>query len=265
MGFALCIRRSASTLASVCGRVARAQAVSSVIVNRSSLVHKPSLFRPFVSRGFPYSTATERLKSDQTLLQVIDSEINNDSFKADDHDVEEDESTDVSSGFPFIIQDNPGHRTVTLTREHNEEKMKVEVSMPGLGMDENEDDMDDDEDGGGDGRHEKANETSIPLVVTVTKKSGLSLEFSCTAFPDEVVIDGLSVNRPEDSSSEELLKYDGPDFQELDENMRKSFHKFLDSRGINASATDFLYEYMMDKDNREYKLWLKKLKNFVQE
>lgn len=85
MVFAWWIRRSASSLASVCGRVARAQAVS-VIVNRSSLVSKPSLLRPFVSRGFLYSTATNRLKSDQTLLQVIDSEIN-DAFEADDHDL----------------------------------------------------------------------------------------------------------------------------------------------------------------------------------
>ncbi|XP_006291661.2 uncharacterized protein At2g39795, mitochondrial [Capsella rubella] len=258
MGFALCIRRSASSLASVCGRVARAQAVS-VIVNRASLVPKPSLLYPFVSRGFPYSTATERLKSNQTLLQVIDSEIN--VSIADDHDVEDE--TIASSDFPFKIEDNPGLRTVTLTREYNGEQIKVEVSMPGLAMDENEDDVDDDEDGG-DGRHEKANETSIPLVVTVTKKSGLSLEFSCTAFPGEVVIDGLSVNRPE-NSSEEQLAYDGPDFQELDENMRKSFHKFLETRGIKASTTDFLYEYMMKKDSREYLLWLKKLKNFVQE
>ncbi|XP_020880281.1 uncharacterized protein At2g39795, mitochondrial [Arabidopsis lyrata subsp. lyrata] len=258
MGFALCIRRSASTLASVCGRVARSQAVS-VTVNRSSLVPKTSLLRPFVSRGFPYSTATEPLKSDQKLLQVIDSEIN-DSFDADDHDA--DEETIDSSDFPFKIEDNPGHRTVKLTREYNGEQIKVEVSMPGLAMDENEDDVDDDEDG--DGRLEKANESSIPLVVTVTKKSGLSLEFSCTAFPDEIVIDGLSVNRPEDSSQEQLT-YDGPDFQELDENMRKSFHKFLETRGIKASATDFLYEYMMKKDSREYLLWLKKLKTFVQE
>ncbi|KAL9295111.1 putative mitochondrial glycoprotein [Arabidopsis thaliana] len=258
MGFALCIRRSASTLASVCGRVARAQTVSA-IVNRSSLVPKPSLLRPFVSRGFPYSTATEPLKSDQTLIQVIDSEIK-DSFEADDHDA--DEETIDSTDFPFKIEDNPGHRTVTLTREYNGEQIKVEVSMPGLTMDENEDDVDDDEDG--DGRHEKANESSIPLVVTVTKKSGLSLEFSCTAFPDEIVIDGLAVNRPDDSS-EEQLTYDGPDFQELDENMRKSFLKFLETRGIKASATDFLYEYMMKKDSREYLLWLKKLKTFVQE
>jgi len=47
--------------------------------------------------------------------------------------------------------------------------------------------------------------------------------------------------------------------------MRKSFHKFLETRGIKASATDFLYEYMMKKDSREYLLWLKKLKTFVQE
>lgn len=53
--------------------------------------------------------------------------------------------------------------------------------------------------------------------------------------------------------------------RELDENMRKSFHKFLETRGIKASATDFLYEYMMKKDSREYLLWLKKLKTFVQE
>ncbi|KAJ0245797.1 hypothetical protein HA466_0182080 [Hirschfeldia incana] len=256
MVFTLCIRRSASRLASVCGRVSRSQAISAVVVNRSSLVHNPSsLLRPFVSRSFLYST--ERLKSDQTLIQVIDSEIK-DAFDADLGE----EETPGSGDFPFKIEDNPGHRTVTLTREYNGEQIRVEVSMPGS-MDEHEDDVDDDDDG----HNEKANETSIPLVVTVTKKSGLSLEFSCTAFPDAVVIDGLSVNHPEKSSSseEEQLAYDGPDFQELDEKMRKSFHKFLEARGIKPSVTDFMYEYMMKKDSREYLLWLKNLKNFIQE
>ncbi|CAH8363501.1 unnamed protein product [Eruca vesicaria subsp. sativa] len=261
MVFTLCIRRSASRLASVYGRVARSQSISTVaVVNRSSLVPNPSsLLRPFVSRSFLYSTVTtERLKSDETLIQVIDSEIK-DAFEAD---VQGEEETTDSDDFPFKIEDNPGHRNVTLTREYNGEQIRVEVSMPGS-MDENEDDgMDDNEDG-----NEKANETSIPLVVTVTKKSGLSLEFSCTAFPDAIVIDGLSVNHSEKSSSEEgeQLTYDGPDFQELDENMRKSFHKFLEARGIKPSVTDFMYEYMMKKDSREYLLWLKNLKNFIQE
>ncbi|KAG2325679.1 hypothetical protein Bca4012_040178 [Brassica carinata] len=258
MVFALCIRRSASRLASL----ARTQAISSaVVVNRSSLVRNTSSpLRPFVSRSLLYSTSTsERLKSDQTLIQVIDSEIK-DAFE--EADVQREEETTGSGDFPFKIEDKPGHRTVTLTREYNGEQIRVEVSMPGS-MDEHEDDVDDNEDG----RNEKANETSIPLVVTVTKKSGLSLEFSCTAFPDEILIDGLSVNHPEKSSSseEEQLAYDGPDFQELDENMRKSFHKFLEARGIKPSVTDFMYEYMMKKDSREYLLWLKNLKNFIQE
>nr|VDD09670.1 unnamed protein product [Brassica oleracea] len=260
MVFPLCIRSSASRLASVCGRVARPQAISAVVVNRSSLVSKPSsLLRPFVSRGFLYSTDTnDRLKSDQTLIQVIDSEIK-DAFDADV--VQGEDETPGSGDFPFKIEDNPGHRTVTLTREYNGEQIRVEISMPGS-MDEHEDGMDDNEDG-----DEKANETNIPLVVTVTKKSGLSLEFSCTAFPDAIVIDGLSVSHSDKSSSEEeeQMTYDGPDFQELDENMCRSFHKFLEARGIKPSVTDFMHEYMMKKDSREYLLWLKNLKNFIQE
>ncbi|CAN8279466.1 unnamed protein product [Cochlearia groenlandica] len=261
MVFSLCIRRSASRLSSLCGRVSRAQAISAV-ANRSYLVSTPSSPpRHFLSRGFLYSTATERLKSDQTLIQVIESEID----YALEADASEEETTIATSSveFPFEIEDKPGHRTVTLSREYNGEKIRVEVSMPGLSMDENEEgDNDDGEDGGDDGR--KGNESSLPLVVTVTKKSGLSLEFSCSAFPDEIVIDGLSVHRPENSYEQEL-GYDGPDFQELDENMRKSFHKYLETRGIKASATDFMYEYMMKKDSREYLLWLKNLKNFIQE
>uniref|UniRef100_A0A1J3HGS5 Uncharacterized protein, mitochondrial n=1 Tax=Noccaea caerulescens TaxID=107243 RepID=A0A1J3HGS5_NOCCA len=253
MAFGWCIRRSASSLASVCGRVARAQAVS-VVGNRSFLAPKPSSFllRPFVSRGFLFSTATDQLKSDQTLLQVIDSEIN-DAFEADL--VEE---TRASDDFPFRIEDKPGHRAVTLSREYHGEQIKVEVSMPGLDMCDTEDDENE-------GRDVKQSETSIPLLVTVTKKSGLSLEFSCTAFSDEIVIDGLSVNNPDNSSSEGQLAYDGPDFQELDENMRKSFYKFLETRGIKASVTDYMYEYMTKKDSREYLRWLNNLKNFIQE
>lgn len=116
------------------------------------------------------------------------------------------EETRASDDFPFRIEDEPGHRAVTLTREYNGEQIKVEVSMPGLDNCDTEDDENE-------GRDVKQSETSIPLLVTVTKKSGLSLEFSCTAFSYEIVIDGLSVNNPDNSSSQGQLAYDGPDFQ----------------------------------------------------
>jgi complement component 1 Q subcomponent-binding protein len=74
--------------------------------------------------------------------------------------------------------------------------------MPYLVTGEDDDDHDD---------GEKANQSSLPLVVSVSKKSAPSLEFGCTAYPDEVVIDSLSVKRPE--VSEDDVAYGGPDFE----------------------------------------------------
>ncbi|XP_042436874.1 uncharacterized protein At2g39795, mitochondrial-like [Zingiber officinale] len=51
---------------------------------------------------------------------------------------------------------------------------------------------------------------------------------------------------------------------DLDENMHKSFHKYLEIRGISPLTINFLHEYMINKDSREYLLWFKNLKQFVQ-
>lgn len=51
---------------------------------------------------------------------------------------------------------------------------------------------------------------------------------------------------------------------DLDENLQKAFLKYLEVRGINPSTTNFLHEYMIKKDNKEYLEWLKNLKNFIE-
>jgi complement component 1 Q subcomponent-binding protein, mitochondrial len=51
---------------------------------------------------------------------------------------------------------------------------------------------------------------------------------------------------------------------DLDENLQKAFHKYLEIRGIKPSAINFLHEYMINKNSREELNWLKKLKNFVE-
>lgn len=76
--------------------------------------------------------------------------------------------------------------------------------MPDLVTGEDGADNDDDDD------DEKGSQSSIPLVVSVSKKSGPCLEFSCTAFPDEIAIDSLAVKDPE--SVEDQIAYEGPDF-----------------------------------------------------
>ncbi|CAA7028996.1 unnamed protein product [Microthlaspi erraticum] len=253
MGFALCVRRSAFRFASACGGgLGRVRSISAV-VNRPSLTRDLSPLRPFVSRELLYSTAIDRMSSEQSLLRVIESEIKS-ARETGDRDLDEETAP---GSFPFKIEDNPGRQSVTLTRDYKGEHIKVVVSMPSLDADEDEVDEDDDDDGASNG-------SSIPLVVTVTKKSGVSLEFSCMAFPDEIAIDALSVSQP-GNTLEDQLANEGPDFEDLDENLKKTFYKYLEIRGVKASTTNFLHEYMMRKEKREYLLWLKNVKKFMEE
>ncbi|KAK7300760.1 hypothetical protein RJT34_11610 [Clitoria ternatea] len=196
----------------------------------------------------------EKPTSDENLLRVIKSEIKC-AQETDDQDAVE----EVPGNFPFKIIDSPGQQTITLERTYQGEEIKVEVHMPDLVTGEENDENDNDDN---DNESERASQSSIPLSVSVSKKGGPFLEFSCVAYPDEIVIDSLSVKNPD--VSEDQIAYEGPDFQDLDENLQKSFHKYLEIRGIKPSTTNFLHEYMINKDSREYLVWLKKLQSFIQ-
>ncbi|CAN8317361.1 unnamed protein product [Cochlearia groenlandica] len=246
MGFACFVVRSASRLASVCsGRICRFRSISAVI-NRPFIARTSSPVSPFVSNGFLYTTAIDRISSEQTLLRVIDSEINS-ALQTNDLDVDKETNP---RAFPFEIEDNPGDQTVTLTRKYKGEIVVVVVSMPCIGSDDNDDDG--------------SSKSSVPLIVTVTKKSGLSLEFSCLGFPDEIFIDALSVHQ-HGNSVEDQTANAGPDFEVLDENLKKTFYKYLEIRGVQANTTNFLHEYMTRKAKREHLLWLKNVKKFMEE
>lgn len=51
--------------------------------------------------------------------------------------------------------------------------------------------------------------------------------------------------------------------RDLDENLQKAFHRFLEIRGIKPSFTCFLADYVANKDSREYVRWLKGVESFV--
>lgn len=70
---------------------------------------------------------------------------------------------------------------------------------------------DDNDAGDDDDNAENATQSSIPLVVTVSKKSGTCLEFNCVAYADEIAIDSMSVKNLE--SPEDQIGYEGPNFQ----------------------------------------------------
>ncbi|KAK2968550.1 hypothetical protein RJ640_009395 [Escallonia rubra] len=254
MALTTILRRSASAAAPLAARLIGGQRHHHCSALFSAVKHAnlpqnlsfPAAFRRFSAA----SPAVQKPSADEKLVRVIESEIRCAQEADDQGEVEE-----IPDGFPFKIEDNPGLQTVTLTREYEGEAIDVEVHMPDLVSGEEENEDDDEED-------EKGNASSLPLVVRVSKKGGPCLEFGCTAYPDEIQIDTLSMKDAE--TSEDQIAYEGPDFSDLDENLQKAFHKYLEIRGIKPSATNFLHEYMINKDSKEYVVWLKNLKKFVE-
>ncbi|RLN24184.1 uncharacterized protein C2845_PM07G02030 [Panicum miliaceum] len=261
-------RRAAASAAPLILR-ASASASASSGAQRGAALLRPlaaAAARP-QPRAMPFSSApATKPSSDAELLRVIDSEIKY-AEECDDHDrVEE-----IPDNFPFKITDEKGMNAITLKRTYNGEQIEVVAHMPSLVTGDEPDHGQDDEDKGGEGdspdedQGEKPPKSSVPLTVTITKGDGPVLEFTCTAYPDEVLIDSLSVVQPSGNDENDLIAYEGPDFNDLDENLQRAFHKYLELRGISPLTTNFLHEYMINKDSREYLLWLRKLKDFFKQ
>ncbi|CAH9097580.1 unnamed protein product [Cuscuta europaea] len=249
------IKRTAvhgAVVARLIGRTQKYHNQCSSLFSAAGVTNRVRVSGSFSRSAVPSAFHQYSSKADAALLKVIDSEIECAAETEGSDKVE-----DVPAGFPFKIEDNPGYQTITLTREFQDEEISVEVHMPDLvSGEENQDE------GSNDDEKEQGNESQIPLVVRVSKKNGPSLEFGCTAFPDEISIDSLSIRDPK--NNEDQIAYEGPDFADLDENLQKAFHKYLEIRGIKPSTTNFLHEYMINKDGREYLMWLKNIKNFIQ-
>ncbi|XP_020582643.1 uncharacterized protein At2g39795, mitochondrial-like isoform X1 [Phalaenopsis equestris] len=221
------------------------------ILNRGEGSQPPSSFLPLARFS---SLLSKKQAADAELIQIIKSEIK----CADEEHLAAEE---IPKGFPFEIQDEEGSNIITLRRDYLGEKIEAIVSMPRIEEPDNIEGVGDGDAGrAGD---EKINQPAIPLTVNISKSKELNLEFSCTAFADEIVIDSLSVQR-KDESDDGVLAYEGPDFNDLDENLQKAFHKFLEIRGISPATTNFLYEYMIHKDDKEYCRWLQNLKQFIE-
>ncbi|ERN08055.1 uncharacterized protein At2g39795, mitochondrial [Amborella trichopoda] len=268
MAFSASLRRGASSAISMVSRSLRAPKVyhsglvSSInggFGSRSKLISVVSgAFSPElegvrgVSLPLFYCSVAKKPGVDEKLLKVIESEI-----KCAEESDYHDQKDEIPDGFPFEIEDNPGQQTISLSRKYGDETIRVEVHMPDLVTGEGNDSDDD-----GDDESKRANQSSLSLIVNVSKGDGLCLEFGCTAYPDEVTIDAMSVKEP--GTTEDQIAYVGPDFADLDENLQKAFHKYLELRGIKGSTTNFLHEYMINKDSREYLNWLNNLKKFVE-
>ncbi|XP_044973785.1 uncharacterized protein At2g39795, mitochondrial-like [Hordeum vulgare subsp. vulgare] len=251
-------------------------------------------YRPFV-RGLREGSEFLRAEKEQSSRpSAAELRAKADSLRAATHDGEivgvlnsviQSHRRDLVKGipkdFPFEMSRTDGIPNITLTRSLNGEQIEVLVSMPKLDQDEDCDvGLQEDE------AEISPEEYSIPVRVTVSKADGSSLEFTCTANPDNIVIETLFMRRNKSSGAEDavasegkehdlgLLDDEGPHFHELDKNLQEAFHQYLEVRGITPMTAKLLREHMMSEDShlspkeksdhrRRHLLWLMKLWDFV--
>lgn len=91
-----------------------------------------------------------------------------------------------------------------------------------------------------------------------------------TATESIFVIDNVSFDpsppaSPETAQSEfeGRGRYNGPPWQQLDEDLQLLMERYLEERGINTALAMFIPDYAELKEQKEYISWLKNLKSFV--
>ncbi|XP_037465697.1 uncharacterized protein At2g39795, mitochondrial-like [Triticum dicoccoides] len=206
--------------------------------------------RRFLSSQSPASSS--KISPDENLRRVIDSEI--------ECVVESEEGSaqqiDPPEDFPFEIIDNPGDQSIVLKRELAGETIKATVYT---NFDTEEDLNNEDSDAEND---DDSFKPALQMVVTVEKPGNAVLEFECNFNDDELAIENMRLLNRDAISTENA--YEGPQFSDLDESLQKSFHRYLEVRGIKHSLHDWLHEYMMSKDEKEYVVWLKNMREFIE-
>ncbi|KAM0844235.1 hypothetical protein ACQ4PT_057192 [Festuca glaucescens] len=170
--------------------------------------------------------------------------------------------------FPFEIVDEEGMSVVVLKKDYKDEKIEVIVSMPNMDAEPefDEDDDDDDENAAKDedDEDEGSEDSSLSMKVVVSKGTGPKLEFTCTAFREEITIDDMLISEKAESDAEKF-PFEGPEFTELPPNVQKGLFKFLELRGVTLTTTNFMHDYMVTKQTKEYVRWMTKLKDLVRQ
>ncbi|KAJ4850731.1 hypothetical protein Tsubulata_035935 [Turnera subulata] len=134
--------------------------------------------------------------------------------------------------FPFKIKQS-WDGTVTMSRNFHDEIIEVEVIR-------------------------------VPIVkgvasfysnLKITKANGKNLKFSIEASADKIEIISLDLDHPNSIR--------GPKFWDLDRNLQKAFHKYLEIRGSTPGNMKFFFEYVNNKGRGEYLQWLQNLKSII--
>ncbi|XP_065867241.1 uncharacterized protein At2g39795, mitochondrial-like [Euphorbia lathyris] len=153
----------------------------------------------------------------------------------------------------FKIDDRPGEQWITMKRKFaNSEEIKLEVTMfDGSVPSPQASDV------------TKNNDIlHLTFIVDISKGDCESLEIMCSGWPDSLEIKKLFIRRSDKMPAQ---VYDGPDFNELDDELQESLYEFLEERGVDDEMAAFLHQYMKNKERNEYIRWMGTVKSYIEE
>lgn len=109
--------------------------------------------------------------------------------------------------------------------------------------------------------------TDFNIYITQGKKT-MALE--CTTVGGEIevnscnVVDDINVHRMMTPFGMTAVEsYKGPEFGTLDESLQDAVFQLLRSHGVNPELADLIEHLALDKEQRLYMSWLKKVKSFI--
>ncbi|KAJ1957892.1 Mitochondrial acidic protein mam33 [Dispira parvispora] len=220
--------------------------------------------------------------TDQDLAHCLEKEL---SFEQENKSTElPDFLTKFNESGLFKIQDAPGHNEVQLTRTFGTETITVTFSASEilnaedtimenneapnpkeLGSEEQVAEMEDED------VDFPTSSYPVRFNVLIEKPGQPTLSFDLTAEDGDYGVDHISVyednkmakNQTAEADYQRRGYYMGPTFGFLDDDLKASFEKYLEERGIDGEMALFIPDYIEHKEQAEYTRWLNQVRNFV--
>merc|ERR1712107_330175 len=120
-----------------------------------------------------------------------------------------------------------------------------------------------DTDGAPDGHPQESTDFCVTIE---NKSSGAGISFYCSTQTGEdhryVIGNVRSFNSVEEK--ENVSGYNGPEFEDIDENLQESLDEYLSELGVDIDVCDFIDAMALDKEQRKYIGWLQSVKKFLE-
>ncbi|KXZ47555.1 hypothetical protein GPECTOR_34g714 [Gonium pectorale] len=150
---------------------------------------------------------------------------------------------------PFKLTEQPGDTLLSLSRTYKGEEINIDLHVNNQPSPYEGEETEDSE-----------GVSTVAFNVSVSKGEK-NLVFECESDGNSVNINHVSLE-PKDGLGSESM-YSGPVFDELDDNLQRTFGAYLEERGITAELGEYLRFLIYDKEQREYQAWLADVEKFV--